>query len=359
MKKFLTTLFATLAIVLIGGIAKASAATDPKPYFNYYNNVPNVGSEADFVKVSKAGANDFVNNVEACTDGQEVAVRLYIHNGAEPEFNAPNNTGPGVTKNARVAINVASTTKPGIITGKLTADNAANTGITDTATVTCAGQVMEMTYVPGSAVIKNAVQSYVPLSNDIFKDGGTPFGYTGQNGKLPGCWEYVTYVFAKVVVKKKPIVIPTDAICKLENGGFVVIDNKKRTVSGTIKPQLTNATVTKYIINWGDGTVTNNQSGTHSYATDGKFTIVATMDVRLNDGTPKTVGGAKSDCVTTVEFKPGQPPVVVVPPTTVVPPTVTRLAVTGPASIFSIFAATSLVGAVMHRIYTARKATQL
>jgi len=160
---------------------------------------------------------------------------------------------------------------------------------------------------------------------------------------------------AKVVVHKKPVVIPTDAICTIENGGFAIIDNKKRTVSGTIKPQLTNATVTGYLIDWGDGTQTKNQSGTHSYAADGKFTIQATLTVRLNDGTTKTVNGP--NCVTTVEFKKDKPPVVVPPTTT--PPTVTKLVSTGPASMFSIFAVTSILGAVLHRAYLARKATQL
>lgn len=354
MKKFLTTLFATLAVILIGGTARVGATPqNPQPYFNYYNDVANYGSEADFVRVSKVGANDFSNNVEACTDGQEVTVRVYIHNGAEPEFNGANLDGPGVTKNAKVAIDVANSTNPGTIKGTLTADNAANSGKSDTASVTCNGQVMDMTYVPGSAVIKNTVQNYVGLSDNIFK-GGTPYGYAGQDGKQPGCWDYVTYVFAKVVVKKKPVVIPSSAICKLENGTFAIIDDKKRTVRGTIKPELTNATVVSYRIDWGDGTFSTKQSDTHSYADNGTFTIQASFVAKLNDGSNKTISG--SNCVTKVEFKEGKPPVVVPPTTT--PPTVTKLVGTGPANMFSIFAITSILGAAMHRMYTARRATQ-
>lgn len=353
MKKFLTTLFATLAVVLIGGVTRVGAA-DPKPYFNYYNDVPNIGSEADFVRVSQVGANNFSNNVEACTDGQEVTVRVYIHNGAEPELNGANNDGPGVTKNARLAIDVANSTSPGTIKGTLTADNAANTGISDTATVTCNGQVMDMTYVKGSAVIKNTVQNYVGLGDGVF-NGGTAIGYAGQDGKFPGCWEYVTYVYAKVVVKKKPVVIPSSAICKLEDGTFAIIDNKKRTVRGTIKPELTNATVVSYRIDWGDGSFSTKQSDTHSYAENGRYTIQASFVAKLQDGSTKTISG--SNCTTVVEFKEGQPPVVV--PPTVIPPTVTTLVKSGPASTFSIFAIVSIIGAVLHRMYTARKATQL
>ena len=44
--------------------------------------------------------------------------------------------------------------------------------------------------------------------------------------------------------------------------------------------------------------------------------------------------------------------------TTVTPPTVTTLVKAGPASTFSIFAIVSIIGAVLHRMYTSRKATQ-
>ena len=349
MKKFLTTLFASFAILLIGNVASISAAT-PKPHFNYYNDVPNVGSEADFVRVSQVGANNYSNNVEACTNGQEVTVRVYIHNGSEPEFNGTNNDGPGVAKNTRLAIDVAKTTNPGTITGKITSSNAANGSISDTATVTCNGKLMDLAYVPESAVIKSAAQNYVGLSDNVFAADGTPIGYSGQDGQFPGCWEYVTYVFAKVKVteREEPPVVPSDAICKIEDGAFAVIDQKKRTVRVSVGAQLTNATVTGYRINWGDGSTSDKQSDTHTYAKDGDYTIRGSVSVKLHDGTTKTVGG--SGCVVQVKFE-GEKPPVVVPPTT--PPT--ELPRTGSAGIFGIFAATSLIGAVFHKLYAARK----
>lgn len=360
MKKILTVLLATLAIALIGGVAKVSAEDNShRPYFNYYKNVTNVGDESDFVRVSQVGANSYSNNVEACTDGQEVTVRVYIHNGASQDFNGPNLDGTSVTVNEKLAISVAKSTNPGTITGTITADNAVNSGISDSATVTCNGQVMDLTYVPGSAAIKNTVQNYVGLSDDVFK-GGTPIGYAGQDGKQPACWDYVTYVFAKVKVTKKPVVIPSDAICTLDGGKFIVIDDKKRTVKGGIKPQLTNAVVTGYKIDWGDGTTpSTNQNDTHSYKEDGEYTIQASYTVKAinggkfsDDSTEKLVSGA--NCASKVKFETGKPPIVT--PPTVVPPTVTHLTKTGPASTLAIFSVVSILGAFLHRAYMTRKA---
>lgn len=357
-------------MVALGGTASARTAYNPAggnngqstPVFNDFYNVPDgVGDEADFVRVKPkaAGNGSYIDTLNsACNIGDTYNVRTYVHNGANPNLNG-NGSGSAVAHNVKVALQAElGTAKTKFrFASTVTASNAAS--VSDTGYLNCNGKTVKLSLVERSVQTYSKAIGFKGESDSVVN--GAPFKVGSQahgSGDQWGCWDDRIIVVYEVKVEEVPVVIPTDAICKIENGGFVVIDNKKRTVSGTIKPQLTNATVTKYTINWGDGAVTNNQSGTHSYATDGKFTIAATMEVRLNDGTVKTVGG--SACMTTVEFKPGQPPVVVVPPTTtVVPPTVTKLVSTGPASIFSIFAATSLVGAVMHRIYTARKATQL
>lgn len=352
MKKFLTSMLATLAVVILGGFTRVSAA-DPKPYFNYYNNVPNIGSEADFLRVSQVGANNFTNNVEACTDGQEVTVRVYIHNGAEPELNGTNLDGPGVSLNTKLAINVPQSTSPGTLNAVITSSNAANSGITDTASVTCNGQIMDLTYVPGSAVIKNTVQNYVGLNDNVFK-GGTPIGYSGQDGKMPGCWEYVTYVYAKVKVTKKPVEVKPTAVCVLDKGAFNV-DRKNRKVTFAVATPAVSGGATgtgKYRIDWGDGTSSAKQSDSHTYKEDKKYIITGYAEVDVPGAGKKYI--SSSDCVKEVEFKPETITV-----TTVEKPKSGKLVETGAGNIFGIFSATTIAGAFMHRVYNLRKTKQL
>ena len=358
-------MFAILAVLLIGGFARVDAA-NPKPYFNVYKDVANVGDEADFVRVSQIGANSFSNNVEACTDGQEVAVRIYIHNGASEQLNGTNYDGPGVALGTKLAINVPKTVN-NQVTATVSANNA--DAVTDGATVSCNGQALDLTYVPNSAVIKNTVQNYAPLGDAVF-NGGTPIGYEGQNGVFPGCWDFVTYVYAKVVVKKKPVQPPVStAVCKLNEDTFIVTDKRKVTL--TVSAEVTNATVLGYEINWGDESpVSTKQTDSHQYQTekDATYKIQARVQVKLADGTVKWVDGA--NCTKTLVFKgkkvmctiPGKEHLPADSPeckTTTTPPPTTppsgKLPDTGAGNLFGIFTVVSMVGAFLHKRYTARK----
>ncbi len=353
-KGFAAIVISLFASVLMSGVVYAipyAGDTTPpaaSPAFNVYTGVPSEGNEADFFRGKVEGdTNASVTDVKStCETGKRFTLRVYVHNGASQDLNG-NGTGPSVAKNSKVAVNLNNSGAKSAFAPQATisASNAAT--VNDGMTITCTdGKTVELGYVAGTA--KQFTRTGSKALSDTIVTTGAAVGTDTPNGDVWGCWEQRVYVTLTVEVKEKPVVIPSDAVCKLENGAFVVTDDKKRTVKGTVKVDLTNATVVSYLINWGDGSSSTKQSDEHTYAKDGKYTIQASVVVRLNDGTTKTVNGA--NCETVVEFKEGKPPVVV-PPTTV-----TTLPKTGPASIFSIFAATSIIGAVLHRMYSARKA---
>ncbi len=99
-------------------------------------------------------------------------------------------------------------------------------------------------------------------------------------------------------------------------------------------------------IDFGDGSakfMTNGTTATHTYSKDGTFVTRAVITFTV-DGENKTVDSDKCAAPVTLTSTP------VTPPTT---PTV--LPNTGAGNIFGIFAATSLVGAMLHKLYFARK----
>jgi hypothetical protein len=324
------------------------------PAFNIYTGVPSgTGDESDFVRVKpKAGGNgDYVDTLNSsCNIGDSFNVRTYIHNGATDKLN-DNGNGSAVAHNvyAQLKAELGNPNTKFKFESTVNATNAASK--TDTGYLNCNGKTVKL------SLVHNSVQTYSKpigfFNEDDSLVNGNPFKIGSRahaSGDQWGCWDDRIIITYEVKIEEVPVVVPSNAICKLENGAFVVVDQDKRTVKGRIKPELTNATVSSYKIDWGDGTSSNKQSDTHTYAKDGQYNIQASFVAQLRDG-PKTITG--SDCKTVVKFEAGKPPVVV---TTT--PTPTKLTSTGPASTFSIFAVTSIIGAVLHRMYTARKATQ-
>ncbi|MCA9345123.1 hypothetical protein KC871_00690 [Candidatus Saccharibacteria bacterium] len=84
----------------------------------------------------------------------------------------------------------------------------------------------------------------------------------------------------------------------------VTLDTTKKSVSASVSGSASNTKIDGYKIDFGDGTVVNKQSANHTYAADGKYTIVAHVSGKVNDKT-KTVTSA--GCTKSVEF--------VIPPT--------------------------------------------
>lgn len=371
-KKIMNKFAISLALLLVasviglGGTVEArtkynpnGTATSATPVFNEFYDVPNgVGDEADFVRVKpKAGGNgDYVSTLnDACNVGSSFNVRTYVHNGADPSQNK-NGSGSAVAHNVvvRMTAPLNKAQKNFTFNSTISASNAAS--VSDSALLNCNGNTVKLSLVPSS------VQTYSkPIGFKTVPDsavnGSLKIGSQSQgSGDVWACWDDRVIVTFEVIVEKVPVVPPVStAVCKLDNGAFVVTDDRKVTVK--VNATVKNATVVGYQINWGDGSaVSNKQTDTHQYPTDkdGTYDIQARVKVKLADGSEKWVDGV--DCAKTVKFTSNQPPVVPpVTPTVVVPPS-GQLPDTG-MNVFGIFATVSMIGAFLHKAYKARKAT--
>lgn len=350
--KRITSLSATLLLAVSAGMFVLSGTAkaipwDPNttglnhPGFNIFTGVPDVGNEADFVRGHVAGSSTpYVDPVnDACANGTEFGIRVYVHNAANQTLNN-NGTGPGVAKNTKVRVSLPATTA-NPITGVITANNAATD--TDTLTINCSGEDMQLTYVNNSAIQQHIDGSTNPLSNDIVTSGAL-IGTKQPNGDVWGCFNQRVLVFLKVkVVKKEVPKLP--AVCK-----DIVVETKDGRVA-TVKSVAFNsndATVNKVRINWGDGTIEEFNNGdfpkSHTYKEDGTFNIRATL--LTNKGEVSS-----SDCVHTVTFKSKKP---VTPPEQPKVLVSTGAGTTGLAA--GAFIGTSVLGTVLHRRWTLKKA---
>lgn len=370
--------FGLLAVTGVGS-NKASAAANCVPYdpnssistpvFNNFCGVPQgIGDEPDFVRVRKStngnptdNANnpvftDTVNDV--CSANAKFDVRTYIHNNAASGFNASGSAiAHNVMLNMQAPLNKVQ--KNFVFNSTISASNAAS--VSDTGTLNCSnGKQIKLKLVPSSVHAYSKVYGgWKDLAdgsvNSTIKLGSPDLG----SGDVYGCWDYRIVVVYQVQVEE---IAPPDssALCKLSN--FEVMDN--RTVRMTVSPSLVNATVLAYEINWGDGSKSTKQTDTHTYAKDGNYTITARVQVKLNDGTVKWVDGA--ECTKKVVFQNNNPmcPIpgkehlpVDSPECKEVPPII--LPDTGPGNILGVFIGTSIIGAVLHKLYMVRKAIRL
>lgn len=165
--------------------------------FNSFTGVPNIGDERNFVtgKISQApgGFYDPMNQVRA---GDEILVRVYVHNNADSGLNA---SGQGVAKNTRVRVSIPNAlSQDQKIHGFVSADNATPAVIEDTLSVN--GEYpFQFDYVEGSARIKTNFMD-AALSDSI-TTSGVLIGDDKLDGNVNGCFEYVGLVTFKVKVK--------------------------------------------------------------------------------------------------------------------------------------------------------------
>lgn len=179
---------------------------EPAPHvtFNSITNNPNYGDERTFFDVKDAantGQGGFVDRAEV-ENGQELLLRVYVHNNAASNLNGENFDGEGVAKNSKVRIHLPTATDDALrANAYISADNATPEVVADTVDFTGNGKNFSLEYVPGSATAyTNAVPSGYAVSDTIV-NGGAPVGYTGANGTIPGCFEYTAIVTIKVKVK--------------------------------------------------------------------------------------------------------------------------------------------------------------
>lgn len=217
-KKVLASLAVFVATLGVAGAVSAwyperptYTIENPAPHvtFNSITNNPNYGDERTFFDVKDAANTNSGGFVDKATvqDGQELLLRVYVHNNASRDLNGQNYTGSGVAKNTKVRIHLPTATEEALrANAYISADNAKPQVVSDTIDmVGQSGNKFEVEYVPGSAVqYTNAVPSGMKLSDSIVTSGA-PIGYNQLNGVVPGCFEYTSIVTIKVKVKSPSI----------------------------------------------------------------------------------------------------------------------------------------------------------
>lgn len=151
--------------------------------------------ERQFVNIKDAAdttAGNWQNSV-AVQEGREYLVRVYVHNDAAENLKL-------VALNTRVeaALSRDTGTKTPL-TVYASADNAVVKKVHADVYMTSDKQ-FNIAYVPGSARIYNNATgpSGRAVSDSIVNGGGTQIGYEANNGELPGCLQYASYVYFKV-----------------------------------------------------------------------------------------------------------------------------------------------------------------
>jgi PKD domain len=324
-----------------------TTAPSPVPAFNVFtgSNLPApmpADGEQDFfqgrVPVGgnlNEGTTPFTDPVNsACTNGEVIQLHVYVHNGAS-QYENNNGSGPSVIHGAKVKVALPGASDKSTKfspTATLSADNASS--VTDSATINCSGQPVQLQYIAGSASQYSTGTGVVPLSDSIVSSGAS-IRSEQVPGDVWGCWNERVYVViaVKVIVPKPPVVIPPT--CNL-----ITLDSDNKTVKvKDVSYTAGDSKINKLLIDFGDGTIANinpNQLPTsHTYTNYGTYNIRATLDT--------STGKVTSDlCAAkvTLSNKPVTP--------------VTPLPNTGPGDVIGIFAIVTVMGAIAHRIFTKR-----
>lgn len=288
------------------GIASniASAEIITTPLFNRYTDVSGIGDEKDFLRVLNADGST-INTKEICSGEGELW--MYVHNGQGSQNNDDTSKpgaydGIGVARDTRVKLSLPNTyTNSTTATGTVSASNAPF--VTDTAFVTCGSKKVKVEFVAVESVKTTHPSGKYTLTGDITSGNGALLSFDGNNGVVPGCWDYRALITIKVrVVEEPPKPIPQTLVCTTMNTP-IVTDRTKRTVSVSLNAGTATggASISSYKIDWGDGTTTNAQNGTHSYTSDGTKNITGYV-VGTLDGKATSVTSA--GCKKSVEFKP-------------------------------------------------------
>ncbi len=283
--------------------------------------------------VTKGG--DFADptNADKC---ETVQFKVRIHN-----------PGPDALTGVKVGATLpsgASTSHSSKVT--VTADNANPKTTTDTAGVKLSGSY-KISYVGGSTQLLDA-------NNSVMQT--LPDGIVGGQVNIPGGVGVSTQqkrfvqFSAKVDCPEVPPVVSTGE-CKAVS--IKLGDNRKVTV--TITSAVNNATIIGYKTDFGDGTVTNGQTASHTYAKDGTYKIVSSVNVKYADG--KTEWKTADGCTKNVTFSPKEEPKVT-PVTPSVPTTPTELPKTGAGSIAAVFGSVVALSAIAYSVISRRFGSQ-
>jgi uncharacterized repeat protein (TIGR01451 family) len=163
--------------------------------FNSITNNPVYGDERQFASIKDASnttAGGWQNTVTAQA-GKEYLVRVYVHNNAADKLGL-------VATNTRVMAALSTATGTNVpVTTYVSADNASPKQVYADVKLTAA-QNFNIAYVPGSAKIYNNAtgQAGRAVSDSIVNGSGALVGYNANDGKVPGCFQYASYVTFKV-----------------------------------------------------------------------------------------------------------------------------------------------------------------
>lgn len=200
--------FAMLAALVVAGTTTAAVmawgparptytVNNPADHitFNSITDNPNVGDERNFVVVKDAAnsaAGGWQDNITV-QPGKEYLVRIYVHNNAASSLNL-------TAVNTRVMAALATNTGKNVaLTGYVGADNASPKEVWDDVAFK-SDKDFNMVYVKGSAVLYNNVtgQAGRSVSDSIVDGSGAQIGYQANDGKVPGCFQYASYITLKV-----------------------------------------------------------------------------------------------------------------------------------------------------------------
>jgi len=156
-----------------------------------------IGNEKNFVGAREEGSSSTWSADEIkVEEGKTYVVRLYVHNNNTHGTDA---VAEDVTTTFALDTGYASSMS---ITGYIDSSNATPTQYWDSVKFTSAnGQKFYLDYVEGSALLENngvGANGGVALSDSIITKSGSKIGYSALDGKIPGCFEYASYVTIKV-----------------------------------------------------------------------------------------------------------------------------------------------------------------
>jgi uncharacterized repeat protein (TIGR01451 family) len=174
--------------------------------FNSFTNTPSVGDERIFFAGKDAAntANGGYQDAITVNPNQEILLRVYIHNNADPSLNA---SGAGIARNTKVRIFLPTASDRAMrAISYISADNANPGTVSDTVDFNTAGAgAFSLSYVAGSATMYNNAHPAGTPVNDSIVGAGAPVGYEQMDGNLPGCFQYAGLVTIKVKVNSPSI----------------------------------------------------------------------------------------------------------------------------------------------------------
>lgn len=192
------------------------------PVFNSMKNTPTYGDEFNFTTAKKTTDSTWSNDL-AVKNGDEVEIRVYIHNNANTGTNA---SGLGIATGVKSGIDLPQNqygTKNEPI-GFVRADNSTPKNVWDGTMISSAdGKKFKLDYIEGSATLTQRDGSgtaTAKLNDSFIGTAGTAVGSqpgSATDGKWLGCYEHVGWVVVKVKVVGEKEEKPSYSIKKFVN----------------------------------------------------------------------------------------------------------------------------------------------